>query len=132
MNYTTGTIDVFFTGVNFLSKVVVSPNISTISTFSYSGPTNQQISISNLSPTFTFPTSILSWGKNYLVSSTPTSSRCVGLFNQSSCRFDYDTIDNGKITFSNANTTNLGCVGTASLPSTETLVATIHITFPIH
>ena len=113
-----------------MSKVVVNGYISNTPEYLFSGPSNSTITITDLNPIFTFPISVASWGKNFLYSSTPTQYRYVGLFNQTSCRLDYD--DDARIlTFINATPTNLGCPATNNLPEEETLVAKILLTYKL-
>ena len=88
------------------------------------------ITIDNLNSIFDFPISVTSWGRNFISSSNPTKYRYVGLFNQTSCRLDYDD-DTRILTFTNATPTNLGCPATNNLPSGETLVAKIFLTYKV-
>ena len=71
---------------------------------------------------------MISWGRDFRTSPNPTSSRAVGLFNQTACRIDYDYAA-GTINFINATPTNLGCPATNNLSSSETLVARIYLTY---
>ena len=57
--------------------------------------------------------------------------RAVGLFNQTACRIDYDTENNGLLTFTNATLSNLGVPGFDFLPETETKIATIYLTYKV-
>jgi hypothetical protein len=123
-----GVIDVYFTGVLYLSKVVVNSYISSTSTHYFNGPENNIILINNLSPFFNFPVSVSSMGRNFFSTSDPSVYRYVNLFNNNSCRFDID-FQQLTMTFSNATPTSLGCPATNNLPNTETLVAKIFISF---
>ena len=128
-NYKFGTIDVYFKGARYLSKVIVNNSISSKETFTFSGPINTSIKITNLIPEFNEPVSVVSWGRDFTKSSNPTQSRFGGLFNQTACRVDYNSEDNSLI-FTNATTTNLGVPSTSKLPaSTETLVARIYLIY---
>ena len=124
-----GSIEVYFQGSSYLSKVIVSSNIATTGTFTFAGPTNTTITITGLATSFTYPYSVVSWGRDFTSSSNPTKSRIVGLFNQTACRLDYDTTGSGTLTFTNATTTNLGCAAVTNLPAgpTETLVARVYM-----
>jgi hypothetical protein len=128
---TLGTIDVYFQGSTYLSKVVVNSAVSTTGTFTFAGPTNTTITITNIATGFSYPISAVCWGRDFTSSSNPTQSRYVGLFNQTACRLDYNTSGSGTITFTNASTTNLGVAATTNLPAapTETLVARIFLTY---
>ncbi len=127
--YNIGTIDVYFKGANYLNKVIVNNAISKKETFTFSGPTNTTITITDLIPNFKYPISVVSWGRDFTSSSDPTKSRYVGLFNQTACRLDYNTLGSGTLTLTNATTTNLGVASTSKLPSEETLVARIFLIY---
>jgi hypothetical protein len=128
---TVGQIDVYYTGVNFLSKVVVNNYISSTPEFIYTTAKNTKITINNLNPNFNDPISIISWGRNFTINSNPTAKRAVGLFNQTACRIDYDSANDGLLTFTNATLSNLGVPGFDFLPPTETKVATIYLTYKV-
>ena len=109
----------------------VNNYISSTSEYIFSGPTNTTITITDLNPIFNYPISVASWGRNFISSANPSKYRYVGLFNQTSCRLDYDE-DLGTLVFTNATPTNLGCPATNYLPSnTETLVAKILLTYKL-
>lgn len=120
-----GTIQVYFTGSGYLSSIVVSPNISNTPFFSFAGPTNTTMVITDLASSFTYPVSVLSWGRDFSTVSNPTNSRAVMLFNNTAIKFEYDT-SVPSLTFTTATATNLG-VQTPQLPITETLAATIYL-----
>lgn len=122
-----GVIDVYYTGNSYLSKVVVSPNISSADSVTYTNSPNTTIVISNLQPNFSFPISAVSWGKDFS-ESNPGKFRMNSLFNQTSCRIDFDITAN-VLSFTNATTTNLGCLSTMNMPLTETLVAKLFICY---
>ncbi len=125
---TVGQIDVYYSGVTYLSKVIVNSYISGTNIFNFAGPNNSTITITNLNPAFSYPVSVISWGRNFYDTATPTTSRAVGLFNQTACRLDYD-YSSATLVFTNATPTNLGCPATNYLPGTETLVARIYLTY---
>jgi|688.fasta_scaffold172234_2 hypothetical protein len=132
LNYKIGKIDVYYTGASYLSKVVVNDAISKKNIHTYSSGSsknlNTTIKISGLSSSFTYPVSVISWGRNFSSSSNPTESRAVQLFNNTACRLEYDTSGTGMLTIKNATMTNLGCDSFAKLPANkETLVATIYL-----
>jgi hypothetical protein len=119
-------IKVYFSGNNFLNKIVVTDNLSknTEQTFTY--PNNTLI-IRDIVDSFQFPSSVVVWGKDF--SSTNSSKyRFVQLMNHSSCRLDYDA-DNKLLIFTNASPLNLGVASTLCLTPKETHVSTIIITF---
>jgi hypothetical protein len=74
---------------------------------------------------------MISWGNDFTYSSTPTTARAVGLFNQTACRIDYN-YTNGILTFTNATLSNLGVPGYDFLPiESEIKVASIFLTYKI-
>ena len=111
-------IDVYFTNINYLSKVVVTNNISEQTTYLFPNSPNTTIQI-NVLPSFNYPSSIISWGHNFFDGGATKLHRMVGLFNQSACRIDFDET-NRLLTFTNASLTNLGVCSTTGLPATET------------
>lgn len=124
MQLTTGRIYVYCKNYN-LSKVVVSPEISSTTTFTCS---NKQIVIGDLCDNLLNPINISAFGGNFLSKSVATSYRLVNLFNQTAIRFDYDLV-NRTMTFSNVTPMNLGCASLAQLPENESLIAVIYVTF---
>ena len=125
-----GQIDVYFQGATYLSKVIVNSYISNTSSFTFSGPTNYDISINDLNTNFDFPISMISWGRNFISNSNPTNYRGVNLFNNTSLRVDYDT-GAGTLNLTNATPSNLGSANQTNLPSSETLVASVYLTYKV-
>ena len=120
-----GYIKVYFSGNNFLSKIVISDNLSKNIEQTFTSPNNTLI-VRDIVDSFTFPSSIVVWGKDF---SSPNSKyRFVQLLNHCSCRLDYDT-DNKLLMFTNASLLNLGVASTLCLTPQETHVSTIIITF---
>ena len=119
-------VKVYFTGTNFLNKIVVSDNLSKNIEQTFTSPNNTLV-IRDIVANFNFPSSIVVWGKDF---SSPSSSkyRFIQLFNHSSCRLDYD-VNEKVLIFTNASLLNLGVPSTLSLPTVETHVSTIIITF---
>jgi hypothetical protein len=128
---TVGTIDVYFSGTTYLSKVVVNNYISSTATFTFSGPTNTSITITNLNANFNDPISIVSWGLNFGTSATPTKRRMVQLMNHTACVIEYDSAGSGTLTLSNATLNNLGIASFDYLTTSETKVATLYLTYQI-
>ena len=122
-----GIIDVYFTGNSYLSKVVVTPNVSDVQTIIYPDSPNTTITITDLQPNFSFPVSVVSWGKDFS-GLNPSKYRMVSLFNQTSCRIDFDIIQN-TLVFTNATTTNLGCLSIMNMPTTEILAAKLFVCY---
>ena len=119
-------IKVYFSGNNFLNKIVVSGNLSKNVEQTFTSPNNTLI-IRDIVDSFTFPSSIVVWGKDFS-SSNSSKYRFVQLLNHSSCRLDYDA-DNKLLMFTNASLLNLGVASTLCLSTQETHVSTIIITF---
>jgi hypothetical protein len=126
-----GVIDVYFSGVNYLSKVVVNDYISSTNTFNFSGPTNTTITITNLNASFDDPISIVSWGRNFGLSANPTKKRMVQLMNHTACILEYDTDGTGTLTLSNATLNNIGISSFDYLTTSETKVATLYLTYRV-
>jgi hypothetical protein len=119
-------IKVYFTGTNYLNKIIVSDNLSKNIEQTFTSPNNTLI-IRDIVENFNFPSSIVVWGKDFS-SQNSNKYRFVQLFNHSSCRLDYDAREKIMV-FTNASLLNLGVTSTLSLPTSETHVSTIIITF---
>ena len=72
---------------------------------------------------------MISYGFDFSVNPA-ISKRGVSLFNQTACRFDFNFVDR-VITFSNATPSNLGSPSQDALTTSETIVATIYLTYTV-
>jgi hypothetical protein len=121
-----GEVEIYYDG-STISSIVVNNVISPISVQT-SGMTLNQITISSLANTFTFPSAVVAWGLNF--NATPPSWRMCELFNNTSVTLDY-TPDTDSILIRSASLlTNLGVLGTKSgSPSSPTLLAKLFFSF---
>ena len=121
-----GEVNIYYDGTN-ISSISVNNVISSVSSQT-SGLSLNQITISSLTDTFTFPSAVVSWGLNF--NASPSAWRMCELFNNTSVTLDYTPDTNSIVIKSASLLTNLGVLGTKSgSVANPTLLAKIFFSF---
>jgi hypothetical protein len=121
-----GEVNVYYDG-STISAISVN-NVISNDSIQTSGLALNQITISSLTNTFTFPSAVVSWGLNF--NANPPSWRICELFNNTSVTLDYTPATDTIIIRSASLLTNLGVLGTKSgSVGNPTLLAKLFFSF---